>query len=412
MQHVNKGGTTVKLRRTWVILGLAACLCATTPLVAASTAGAKPASGTPIKLLISVPLNSQIFTAPEMVAGAEAAAEAINKAGGVNGDPIEIVSCDEKFSPNGAADCARKAESEGVAAVVGSFDGFGSSTVWPILEAAHIPSIGYTPFVGADFTSPVGFPLDGGAVSVYAGGGMQLVKAGCKNVGVFATTEGANQGVDFYKSGAEYAGGTSANFETSLLSPDWPPQVQSAISKDSDCGAFAGPPSLLPGLVQAITSSGAQFKHFQVAESTLGDVVADLGSSVEGDLATSAFVPVTATTNSGVKKFTKEMKAHDPDATRNVRSEQAWASVYVFAQVAAGLPEVTAQAVLDKMSTLTAAKTYLTDPIDFTKTNTNTSIARIFNTKVYFEKVKDGKIVLAKKKPVDTQPAVADTQQS
>src|SRR5204863_2229965 len=97
--------------------------------------------GTPIKLMQIATLTGPSNNVPEDAAAGKAAVKAVNAAGGVNGHPLELSVCDDKFDPNGAAECARQAVSQKVAAVVSLNSGFGDKVI-TILDAAGIPSVG------------------------------------------------------------------------------------------------------------------------------------------------------------------------------------------------------------------------------------------------------------------------------
>src|ERR1700689_387658 len=67
------------------------------------------AAGSPVKLMATGILNTPAANFTESVNGAEAAAAAINKAGGINGHPIEIITCNDNLNAADAIGCARGA---------------------------------------------------------------------------------------------------------------------------------------------------------------------------------------------------------------------------------------------------------------------------------------------------------------
>ena len=56
-------------------------------------------TGTLIKLMLIYTANSPAANSPEALAGAKAAAMAINSAGGVKGHQIQIIGCNDQFRP-------------------------------------------------------------------------------------------------------------------------------------------------------------------------------------------------------------------------------------------------------------------------------------------------------------------------
>src|SRR2546423_1434877 len=171
--HPDDGRSLIDLRRDSMVkkrspgLGLAAIV-AVAALVAARVASASRRA-TPIKLMVIAAVATPIQNYPDAKAGAEAAAAAINKAGGVKGRPIEIEFCNTQSQANVATACDRQAVADGVVAVVGH-----SSTLTtleePILQQGGVPDVGLFSFGNAvDWTNPNVFPLVGGVAASYMG---------------------------------------------------------------------------------------------------------------------------------------------------------------------------------------------------------------------------------------------------
>jgi ABC-type branched-subunit amino acid transport system substrate-binding protein len=138
------------------------------------------AKGSPVKMMTISAVGSPLTNYPDIEAAGKAATQAINKAGGVNGHPIEYSFCNTNGDANGATKCAREAVSEKVAAVVGDLDIF-APVAFPLFEKAKIPVIGQTP-AGAenDFKSEYSFPLQGGNGAGYSAFAYAAAKEGKK----------------------------------------------------------------------------------------------------------------------------------------------------------------------------------------------------------------------------------------
>jgi hypothetical protein len=67
------------------------------------------------------------------------AAYAVELAGGTNGAKLEVITCNEHITANGAVVCCREAVADKVAAVVG-WPGF-DAELNPVLHAAKIPAL-------------------------------------------------------------------------------------------------------------------------------------------------------------------------------------------------------------------------------------------------------------------------------
>jgi ABC-type branched-subunit amino acid transport system substrate-binding protein len=76
--------------------------------------------------------------------GVVAAVQAVNDAGGINGRKVQLITCDSKHNAVGAANCASKAVSEDVVAVIPTVAHLDNVTT-PIFEKAGIPILGADP---------------------------------------------------------------------------------------------------------------------------------------------------------------------------------------------------------------------------------------------------------------------------
>lgn len=138
-------------------------------------------SGEPVKTMTITDINSPGAVYPNIKITASAAEDYINKNGGIKGRPLKALFCDSQGTADGAANCARKAVSEGVTAVVGSFN-FSPDAMVEVLEAASIPYFGQCCALGAkENTSKNSFPL--GSIQMYGVGEVkQAVEDGCKRI--------------------------------------------------------------------------------------------------------------------------------------------------------------------------------------------------------------------------------------
>jgi len=138
-------------------------------------------SGDPVKTMTITDINSPGAVYPNIHYSADAAAEFINANGGINGRPLENINCDSQGTADGAANCARKAVSEGVTAVVGSFN-FSPDAMVEVLEPAGIAYFGECCALGAkENTSKAAFPF--GSIQMYGVGEVKkAVEDGCQNI--------------------------------------------------------------------------------------------------------------------------------------------------------------------------------------------------------------------------------------
>ncbi|MCL7425243.1 ABC transporter substrate-binding protein [Streptomyces sp. YS415] len=129
----------------------------------------------PITIMTWAPQDTTATNKPGMPALAVAYARWINSQGGINGRKLRVLNCNDRNDSVFAAKCAERAVDEKVVAVVGSYSQHGDS-FFPTLESAGIPYIGGYGVTGAEFTSPLSYPVNGGQPTLLAGLGRELAK--------------------------------------------------------------------------------------------------------------------------------------------------------------------------------------------------------------------------------------------
>ncbi|MFD7081076.1 ABC transporter substrate-binding protein [Streptomyces sp. NPDC002181] len=169
---------TAPLTRTLAAMATGACLIAGCGVLPGGSGG----SGSTITVMTFAPQNTNATNMPGMPGMAKAYEAWINSKGGINGRKLRVLTCNEKNTPTGAADCARKAIDEKAVAVVGSYSQHGRAFMAP-LEAEGIPFIGGYGVSSEEFQSTLSYPVNGGQPALLAGAGQQLGKA-CSQVAI------------------------------------------------------------------------------------------------------------------------------------------------------------------------------------------------------------------------------------
>ncbi|WP_435859997.1 ABC transporter substrate-binding protein [Streptomyces roseus] len=169
---------TAPLTRTLAATAMGACLVAGCGVLSGSSGG----SGSTITVMTFAPQNTNATNMPGMPGMAKAYEAWVNSKGGINGRKLRVLTCNEKNTPTGAADCARKAIDEKAVAVVGSYSQHGRAFMAP-LEAEGIPFIGGYGVSSEEFQSTLSYPVNGGQPALLAGAGQQLGKA-CSQVAI------------------------------------------------------------------------------------------------------------------------------------------------------------------------------------------------------------------------------------
>ncbi|MFF4370184.1 ABC transporter substrate-binding protein [Streptomyces sp. NPDC001594] len=133
-------------------------------------------SGDTLTVMTFAPMGTKATNMPGMPGMAKAYERWINANGGIKGRKLRVLTCNEKNTATGAADCAREAITKKAVAVVGSYSQYGRAFMAP-LEAEGIPFIGGYGVTAEEFQSTLSYPVNGGQPALLAGAGHQLGKA-------------------------------------------------------------------------------------------------------------------------------------------------------------------------------------------------------------------------------------------
>ena len=346
----------------------------TGPAGAASPAA--PASGDPIKLMMIYEGSAGVGGSPTLPEGAVAAVRAINKAGGVGGRRLVLIKCDTKNDPNQAAACGRKAVDQGVVALVGDLTTYGDQFL-PLMQENKIPSIGTLTSNTTDFISPASFPIGGGAIATFANLPRFLADEGAKKIALVRIDLGAAAAATAIGNKGLASTGLKITNEVPVptTAPDMSTYVAAALAGGTD-----GIVVILPGqqalqFVQAARQAAPDVK-LALASTEAGPVTKALGPQVKGVVQALDSIPTPPVRIPAGRQFAKEMRAAGYDELGGF-APNSWLSVRAFADLAKGLPEVTAPATFDKLEQTTGLATGLTPPLQWTTGGVG-GIPRIF----------------------------------
>jgi ABC-type branched-subunit amino acid transport system substrate-binding protein len=323
-----------------------------------SSSGSSSGSGSgsdsgaePIKFMTITTVGSPLASYPEIQEDAKAAAEAINKEGGVNGHEIESLFCNSKGDANTALNCVREAVKENVVAVVGREDLFNSQTT-PILEAAGIPDIGgWSGGDPIDSTSKISFPMNAGSWGAYATTAFAMKEMGVENLGIASLDlEIALNQADVVEAAAKEAGVSTSGIVKVPIEgvTDYTPYSQQLKSQgDEGVVAILGP-AAFEGIVKANAAVGI--------DPAMG-VCVICGESKPKLLLGSPYPLATDNSNPGIAAFNKEREADGLEATSPTDPDvysglNAWLAMHVAAEVAKSIKgEVTASSMMQALET-------------------------------------------------------------
>ncbi|WP_109004071.1 ABC transporter substrate-binding protein [Streptomyces rishiriensis] len=383
----------------------ASSLAVTAALLAAGCGGEASGSaaqtselkGTPVKVMVWNPEDTQGSAQPGVRLTAQAYEKWINANGGIKGGPLKVLTCNEKNDPDEAEKCAQQAVAAKVVAVVGSYSLAGERYM-PILQKAGIPYIGGTGVSAAEFSNPLSFPVNGGTPAVFAAHGQQLVQEGCKKIsGVRYDLAAAAIVSQFLTLGATSAGGAAPkDLKVPVTATDLAPQV-AAATKGSDCvSVILGTHSDL--FVKAYVQSGAKTRLGSVVGNLTPELAASTGggaSPLEGAAITGYYPP---TSDAVWKDFVAAAKGADID-TSNGANETTWVAFKVLTEAAGKLPTISAASLVQELNTTAGIDTGgLTPPLTWQPSTALPikGLDRIHNTTATELTIRNGKIDWAK----------------
>lgn len=384
-----------------------AVLAATTALTAGlgacgSSTGDQPANASAAKLKGS-PLRLVVFTAfnsvdpqPEDYQAAEAAADAINAAGGVQGHPIEVSSCDvsSETSPSQSTTCARNlvANSNDLAEI-GDQNAF-QQQANVILAAANVPNIGPGPASASVLSAKNSFPLEGlegaAGATVLADAGATKISVAYADVAAAATAVTFNQLALQMGRGLKLLGG----IPVPLTATDLSPEVAKAAKGDGVAMAVA--PTTVGSWLTAQKQGNYNIKVSVPGAALEPDVLSSLGSNSNGIIAALG-LPSVDSSQPGIVKFRQEMSTYEPKARLDEVALNGWLSVWAFAQVAKTISgPITRASVLAAFNNLTDFNVFGLLPNHFSTTKGFSMIPglnRVFNDEIIEGVVRNQKIV-------------------
>jgi ABC-type branched-subunit amino acid transport system substrate-binding protein len=357
---------SIKRASVVAVLGVAAIA-----LSACASDGAGPsdsAGGETLKIMAFGSLSQPPFPLPQLADGAKAAVDRINADGGVNGRQIELITCDDQGTANGATACGQQAVQEQVLAVVGQFTLFGDAFVG-LTDAAGIPLVFSTATSSLEVSSDLSFPVVG-ALPPSIAALVSFGEQGCETTIITANDNAQSRATysDFLLPIAEIKG-----FKTGFV--PYPPDttdfagVAADVASQGDCVIYAGGAPDSSAIMIALEQSNADITH-QAALSTIAisdETLTELGEVSDGlQVFTNGQLPSSG--DDAVVQAQEDILAVNPDANVDLVALNAYAGVLAFAQVAGELDEVTSAGIAEAMNDpATTFDSGLFPPINFSE---------------------------------------------
>lgn len=344
------------------------------------------AAGSPIKLMATGILNTPAANFVESVNGAEAAADAINKAGGIGGHPIDIVSCNDNLNAADAIECAVRAIQQHVLAYVGGDEPFDTG-VFPYLDKAGIPWVGPLQDNTDTGQNKYSFPLEGESDISYTESGKLAVEKGGNRVVIVQLSDAAPSifSATFAASGVRAAGGTVVKLIGAPLDTvSWASYAAQAMNAKPDAITCACSPQNTPGLLQALRQAGFTGPLVEQTTNFLLSGIKSVGSSA-GKVYLVSTMRDPDVPNPGLTQYLDEMNATQPaSALRDQTSELSWLAVHVVADLLKGQKDLTSATLLGQLQATTGINGHglIPDGVNWLKPGPLTLYPRVPNSYV------------------------------
>jgi ABC-type branched-subunit amino acid transport system substrate-binding protein len=349
-------------------------------------------TGDPVTVMTWSVYDTDTLNAKAVLDIAQGAVVDINNDGGINGHELKLITCNEGADPNKAADCARQAVDEGVAAVVGGFTANGD-VMLPILEEAGIPWFGPAGLSAAELSSHNSFMLTGGVLGL-AQLGARAAADGCKRV--------ASVGYDLPSAG-EIAqlvdvGLASEGAEASYVIKIPPTTTDfSSIAQETveyDCAIISTPPQPFVGIAAAAKSLGAETRYYMVPGALTSFVTDTGGDAVEGTVTLSSFPPADDPIWDDAKSAVGELTDDPNGGWTGTVMQNTWVAYRTFATLLEKSEDFSAAGVKATLDATAAVDTGgFTPPFSFATEFPAPGLNRVVNFMAMYIKVEGGKLV-------------------
>jgi ABC-type branched-subunit amino acid transport system substrate-binding protein len=371
----------------------------TTTATAASTGRA--VSGKPIKVMtVATVLNTggnQLSPFENQWEAARVFGEWVNHNGGVGPErqPLDVILCDDKGTPDGAKKCADKAVEGGVTAVLGSYSSNDTTEIETLArgDVAYFGTCCGQSSTG--FTSRNSFPF-GSQWALSLGMGTAAASQ-CEAVGIVNfQAPGFTEFTDNLYKTAFRAWGKTIKTEAyvPLDATDLSPQA-SQVTKDTDCVVFGvGEPQAIQ-LIQAMKQAGVQggVRIFG-QQGNLTEKACSSGPELcENAVLAGIYPDMSAPALADYRSALEQYRAKEGLDYNSLGGIGTWAAYVAFTNLARTMRgPIDAAAFLKAANATSALDTDgLTPVLNFTQEYSDPQLARMFNRSVTYAGVSGGR---------------------
>jgi ABC-type branched-subunit amino acid transport system substrate-binding protein len=348
-------------------------------------------TGDPVTVMTISTYDTDSLNAKAVLDVAQAAVVQINNDGGLGGHELKLITCNDSADPNKAADCARQAVDEGVAALVGGFTANGDALM-PILEQAGIPWFGPPGISSAELSSENSYPITSGVLGL-AGLGQMAAEDGCDKVAsVNYDLPSAGQIAQLVDLAL-----TNAGHEKSTLIKVPPTTTDfSTIAQetsDYDCAVVGTPPQPFVGIAAAGAQLGSTTKYYVVPGGLSDTVSENGGAAVEGTKSLSNFPDLDDPIWDDAKKYTGGLEDEENGGLSGLYFQNTWVAYRTFLSLIKNNDDFSAAGVKATLDATTQVDTDgFTPPFSFAEDFPAPGLNRVFNYSELTFVIKDGEL--------------------
>ncbi len=362
-------------------------------------------TGDPIKVMTLTAFDTDTLNVKSIIDIAEGAVVDINNGGGINGHEVELITCNEGADPNKAADCARQAVDEGVAAMVGGFTANGDA-IMPILEEAGIPWFAPPGISSAELSSEDSYPITSGVLGL-AGLGRMAAEDGCEKIAsVNYDLPSAGQISQLVDIGIASGGGTTSDLiKVPPTTTDFSTIAQE--TSDYDCAVVGTPPQPFLGIAASGAQLGSETRYY-VVPGGLTEAVTDAGGdTIEGTVTLSNFPGSDDPIWDSAKEVVGDLDGDENGGWSALYLQNTWVGYRTFLSLVGQSDDLSAAGIKATLDATTAVDTDgFSPPFSFAEDFPAPGLNRVFNYQELKFTVEGGKLVQDGTEYIDMRQAL------
>jgi branched-chain amino acid transport system substrate-binding protein len=310
----------------------------------------------------TAPIEAPGISLKPQVDGTQAAVDAFNERGGLNGRCLELKVCDGKNDKLQELDCVRQfLDDESMVAMLGERIQSAEPEAYPLIEEAGMPQVGAQPTQPAALASPMTFEWNAGGIGITLAPVPALHDAGVTKFAWFIPESDRSASLGLFADPVVKALGMEL-LDTIQVPPtatDFTQFVIRAKNSGAEGAVLSLPEAQATEIIEAITSLAPEIKLGASWGTFPVSAVSAMDEEVAGNMAFTDATPPMATDRTrfpGLDLIAADFEGRDEDslAEENVNSQaiQGWLAVYSFLAVMreSGATEITRASIVEAMN--------------------------------------------------------------